>query len=177
LARAHERPQSAFAADLHIVWVVQDQMCLRLGGMNAVLPTILVFVTWCANCCRLEGHNGRRKGGQGIVAFANDVSDVSKRYAIKFYSSPAAFQRERNAIVCRALQPAMPACHAIVDTVTCINEGPLAGSVLPPLIITERGESLNEYVRRSHPDFITSMQVRSFSMILPLLSRWFGEHL
>jgi hypothetical protein len=69
--------------------------------------------------------------------------------------------RERDAITNRNLKAAMPACHAIVDQVTPIHDGPLAGSLLPPMIITEKGESLSEYVRRSHPDFISSMQVCS----------------
>jgi hypothetical protein len=69
--------------------------------------------------------------------------------------------REREAITNKKLKAAMPACHAIVDQVTPIHDGPLAGSLLPPMIITERGESLSDYVRRSHPDFITSMQARS----------------
>ena len=112
--------------------------------------------------CRLDGHCGRRKGGQGVVAFATDVTRAAppNRYAVKLYSSRAAFDRERAAIRCRDLSPAMPACHAIVEEVTAINEGPLAGSVLPSMIVTERGESLNEFVRRNHPDFISSMQVR-----------------
>ena len=123
--------------------------------------------------CRLEGVKGRRKGGQGVVAFASERSadgEALKRYAIKLYSSPNAFERERDAITCAALQPAMPACHAIVETVTSINEGPLAGSVMPPMIITERGESLNEFVRRSHPDFATIMQVRALSLSFPVAS-------
>ena len=88
--------------------------------------------------CRLEDKMGRRKGGQGIVAFATDANSsdqpTAARYALKLYSSPSAFDREQAAIMSLALQPAMPACHAIIDTITSINTGPLAGSVLPPVV-------------------------------------------
>jgi hypothetical protein len=109
---------------------------------------------------RLEGHGGRRKGGQGMVAFATNVLQTAlNRYAIKLYTSTAAFERERAAILDHDLRLAMPACHAVVDSVTGIHDGPLAGSVLPPMIITERGESLTDYTRRNAPDFISSTQV------------------
>lgn len=111
-------------------------------------------------CCRLEGRQGRRSGGQGLVAFATDTRDGGKPYALKLYSSEVAFARERDAVSNEALKPAMPACHAIVDRETAINDGPLAGTVLPCMTITERGENLIEYARRVHPDFDTSVQVR-----------------
>lgn len=113
---------------------------------------------------------GRRKGGQGIVAFATDANSSGNappaKFALKLYSSPSAFDREQAAIMSLALQPAMPACHAIIDTVTSINDGPLAGSVLPPVIVTERGTCLREYLKTAPSDAITNTKVRKPMLLL-----------
>ena len=45
--------------------------------------------------------------------------------------------------------------------VTARMPWPLCKRPLPPIIVTEKGESLADFVRRSAPDFFTSLQVRS----------------
>lgn len=113
--------------------------------------------------CRLEGALQRRRGGQGMVAFVSDrVSDT--KYAVKFYMGPNAFHREQAAITAPELAHAMPACVDIIDDPAARRlpggrGGGRAPSMLPPMIITERGECLREYVSRKHPDFVSCLQI------------------
>ena len=48
---------------------------------------------------------------------------------------------------------------------------PLNGTPLPPMIVTERGESLDEFCARSEPDFFTVIQVRTLLACLQKLTR------
>ena len=66
----------------------------------------------------------------------------------------------------QALRAAMPPVMKIEsdpDTLSGATRGlpePLCEWPLPPLIVTEKGESLDEFAARSAPDFFTSLQVR-----------------
>jgi hypothetical protein len=61
----------------------------------------------------------------------------------------------------------MPPLASIVDMPAMRSMAhlppPLNAQPLPPAIITEKGESLDEFAERSSPDFITSLQVCSAS--------------
>ena len=92
-----------------------------------------------------------------MVAFVSDRNSETK-YAVKFYFGPNAFRREQAAITTPELSRAMPACVDIIDDPR-LRKLPGRGGVLPPMIITERGECLREYVTRKHPDFVTCLQI------------------
>lgn len=47
-----------------------------------------------------------------------------------------------------------------LEAATAAMPWPLCARPLPPMIVTEKGESLADFVRRSAPDFFTSLQVR-----------------
>ena len=66
----------------------------------------------------------------------------------------------------QALRAAMPPVmriesdpHTLYGATRGLPE-PLCQWPLPPLIVTEKGESLDEFAARSAPDFFTSLQVR-----------------
>ena len=48
---------------------------------------------------------------------------------------------------------------AALAAATATMPSPLCDWPLPPVIITEKGESLDEFVARSTPDFFTALQV------------------
>ena len=72
----------------------------------------------------------------------------------------------------QALRAAMPPVMRIESdphTLSCATRGlpePLNMWPLPPLIVTEKGESLDEFAARSAPDFFTSLQVRRYLLVL-----------
>jgi hypothetical protein len=105
-----------------------------------------------------------------MVAFAAHPGDQMRKFAVKFYFTPNAFAREKNAIAQPALKRAMPACVDIVDDVTT-RQLPAGQGMLPLMIITEKGECLSEFVKRKAPDFVTSMQVPSAALPVPVSAR------
>ena len=48
---------------------------------------------------------------------------------------------------------------AVLAATTSEMPAPLCEWPLPPVIVTEKGESLDEFVARSAPDFFTALQV------------------
>ena len=79
---------------------------------------------------------------------------------------------KRNVGCVQALRAAMPPVMRIESdphTLSCATRGlpePLNTWPLPPLIVTEKGESLDEFAARSAPDFFTSLQVRRYLLVL-----------
>ena len=102
------------------------------------------------------------------MQFATDEAG-RERLAIKFFLLRAAFLREtallaRGGAAVRAMMPTV--AHAEP------NEGgdvALPGGVpVPPFIVLERGESLDEWVQRVQPDYVTVLQVRAHACVATL---------
>ena len=49
--------------------------------------------------------------------------------------------------------------ESLTERSTAAFPPPLNCAPLPPMIVTERGESLDEFCARSEPDFVTVVQV------------------
>lgn len=99
--------------------------------------------------------------GQGVVAFAVGSED-RLGYAIKFFVAPPAFVAERQLYESRVLGALLPKIEDVydpADTPGRFVDG--QGSPLPPCIVMERGESLNEWSRRAKPDVFQSVAVRA----------------
>ena len=117
--------------------------------------------------CRLAPFLGRRMGGQGAVAFAHHKDSAATLYAIKFFFSSKAFNVERAAACNPELRALMPPVATIEDdsaelaAATAHMPTPLCDHPLPPAIVTEKGESLDEFVARSAPDRFTALQART----------------
>lgn len=82
------------------------------------------------------------------------------RYAIKFFVVPAAFAAERHLYESRVLGPLLPKIEDVYDPTGA--PGRLLdrnGQPLPPCMVMERGESLNEWSRRAKPDVFQSVAV------------------
>ena len=64
----------------------------------------------------------------------------------------------------QGIKDAMPPVHLIGDSQAAWSTQdfppPLNMAPLPPLIVTEKGESLDEFCARRYPDSITVVQVR-----------------
>eukprot|EP00892_Ulva_mutabilis_P010844 jgi/Ulvmu1/8131/UM040_0027.1 len=114
---------------------------------------------------RLVPHLGLRAGGQGAVAFAQHQNAASRLFALKFFCSDVAFEVEKQASMLPELRALMPPVEVVeqrpeeLAAVTARMPWPLCARPLPPVIATEKGESLDDFVRRSAPDYFTSLQV------------------
>lgn len=63
----------------------------------------------------------------------------------------------------RALMPPVDVIEERPEALAAATAGmpwPLSTRPLPPVIVTEKGESLADFVHRSAPDFFTSLQAR-----------------
>jgi hypothetical protein len=64
----------------------------------------------------------------------------------------------------QAIQEVMPPVFCVEESPQTLSTAafpfPLNVAPMPPMIVTEKGESLDEFILRRHPDFMTSMQVR-----------------
>ena len=56
---------------------------------------------------------------------------------------------------------------AVLAATTSEMPAPLCEWPLPPVIVTEKGESLDEFVARSAPDFFTALQVCQLTTSMP----------
>eukprot|EP00892_Ulva_mutabilis_P010845 jgi/Ulvmu1/8132/UM040_0028.1 len=114
---------------------------------------------------QLVPHLGLRAGGQGAVAFAQHQNAASRLFALKFFCSNDAFEIEKQASMLPELRALMPPVELVeqrpeeLAAATARMPWPLSARPLPPVIVTEKGESLDDFVRRSAPDFFTSLQV------------------
>lgn len=127
-----------------------------------------------ASCVAVLTHDGRGgRAGQGVVAFAVGASD-RLGYAIKFFVAPSAFVAERQLYESRVLGALLPKIEDVYDP----SDTPgrfvdRHGSPLPPCIVMERGESLNEWSRRAKPDVFQAVAVR-LPPPCPWECRWRG---
>eukprot|EP00892_Ulva_mutabilis_P002522 jgi/Ulvmu1/12270/UM087_0004.1 len=114
---------------------------------------------------KLAPYLGRKIGGQGAVVFAQHSESAAKLYAVKFIFSSKSFDIEKQAAHTKELRDLMPPVEMIVGNtmqraaVTACMPPPLNRVPLPPVIATEKGESLDDFVGRAAPDFFTSLQV------------------
>ena len=65
----------------------------------------------------------------------------------------------------QAIQEVMPPVFSVEESPQALSTAhfphPLNVAPLPPMIIVEKGESLDEFILRRHPDFFTTIQVRA----------------
>eukprot|EP00892_Ulva_mutabilis_P002846 jgi/Ulvmu1/12562/UM091_0003.1 len=108
---------------------------------------------------KMLGEWERRQGGQGIVAFATGTGD-RLGYAIKFFVTLAAFAAERQLYESRVLGALLPKIEDVYDPAdTPARFRDRHGQPLPPCMVMERGESLNEWSRRAKPDVFQAVAV------------------
>jgi hypothetical protein len=105
---------------------------------------------------KLLGSSEQRSGSQGVVRFANLALNPSKQFALKFFIDRRNFEIEQglyeNPILLNFLPP--------TDDVSVNDLEPhVLGRSLPPMIVTERGESLDEWTRRCKPDFYMCISI------------------
>jgi hypothetical protein len=102
--------------------------------------------------------------GQGVVQFVKGLTG-NLDYAVKFFVSKQAFDEEGDFYNKSPLATLLPKCLALCSnddgTVTDAH-----GIPLPPMIIMERGEALDEWSRRAKPDNFAAVAV-----CLPLHNR------
>lgn len=102
--------------------------------------------------------------GQAVVQFARGLNDQSQ-YALKFFLSGYDFRAERSVYNDSPLGKLLPRHYGIYDNEDGILTDPM-GYKLPPCIVMERGESLDEWSKRRKPDVWAAMPVQS-SATLP----------
>lgn len=93
-----------------------------------------------------------------MVQFVRGVND-GRQYAIKFFLSQRAFEAERRIYSDSPLGKLLPQLDDVCDN----RSGALQdvdGRPLPPFVVMERGESLDEWARRRKPDMMAAMPVR-----------------
>lgn len=93
-----------------------------------------------------------------MVQFARSLGD-GHEHALKFFVSPNAFDRERRLYGDPTLGVLLPRLGRV-----CTNaDGAITdafGEPLPPFIVMEKGEALDEWSRRAKPDLFQSVAVR-----------------
>ena len=104
-----------------------------------------------------------------MVAFARSTRDQGQ-YALKFFVMPQDFTSEVDVYSNSPLGKLLPRLEGIIDN----KDGNLldpSGNKLPPCLIMERRESLDEWSRRRKPDMWAAMPVRApLSPLLALYS-------
>jgi hypothetical protein len=83
---------------------------------------------------------------------------TTDEYAIKFFTDANAFEREAEMYCERSIRAMMPSIAVVESNAGKRVTGP-GGYVFPPFIVVEKGESLDEWVLRVQPDFVTILQV------------------
>lgn len=99
------------------------------------------------------------RAGQAVVAFARSTRDQGL-YALKFFVMPQDFASEVDVYSNSPLGKLLPRLEGIIDNKDGKVVDP-AGNKMPPCIIMERGESLDEWSRRRKPDMWAAMPVRA----------------
>ena len=110
--------------------------------------------------CDVNPGRDRCGAGQGVVAFAVGVDDRLE-YAIKFFVVHSSYIAERQLYETKLLGALLPKIEDVYDP--AMSPSRLLdrfGRKLPPCIVMERGESLNEWSRRAKPDVFQSVAVR-----------------
>eukprot|EP00892_Ulva_mutabilis_P004414 jgi/Ulvmu1/2344/UM013_0192.1 len=103
------------------------------------------------------GPHERRNGGQAVVQFVREARG-GRQFAIKFFLSQRAFEAERRVYSDSPLGRLLPQLEQVCD-----NRGgalrDAEGAALPPFVVMERGESLDEWSRHRKPDTSAAMPV------------------
>ena len=105
------------------------------------------------------------RAGQAVVQFARSTRDQGQ-YALKFFVMPEDFKSEVGVYRNSPLGKLLPRLEGCIEN----HDGALvdpSGHRLPPCIIMERGESLDEWSTRRKPDMWAAMPVRSPSSHWP----------
>lgn len=123
-------------------WVIAAGVQQRISSRSAV-----VFVTGQNEA---EATSGPNAGSRQLRA-------------LKFYFLKDDFHR--NVVACHApeLKDLMPVVERVEDNPQQLNiaslPAPLNAHPLPPLIINERGETLDEHVTRTQPNFVSALSI------------------
>jgi hypothetical protein len=105
---------------------------------------------------RILGSSEQRSGSQGVVRFASLAVNSSKQLAVKFFLERHHFEVEQALYGNPALHDFLPP----TDDVSLNDSEPhVLGRTLPPMIVTERGESLDEWTQRCNPDFFMCISI------------------
>jgi hypothetical protein len=101
----------------------------------------------------------QQSAGQGVVQFARraDGNHISL-YAIKFFASRRDFVEEMEVYRNSPLRLFMPSVIRFESNKDCSIRDPFGG-LIPPFIVMEKGESLQERARNSRVDVFTAAQV------------------
>jgi hypothetical protein len=95
--------------------------------------------------------------GQAVVQFARSRYGQDM-YAIKFFISPRDFASEMAIYTDSPLGQLLPRLEGMYDNKDGLLTDP-NGHKLPPCIVMERGESLDEWSKRRKPDMWAAMPV------------------
>jgi hypothetical protein len=105
---------------------------------------------------RILGSSEQHSGSQGVVRFAKLALNPAKQFAVKFFVKLQHFEVEQALYVNPLLLDFLPP----TDDVSANDLEPhVLGHALPPMIVTERGESLDEWTRRCKPDFYMCISI------------------
>lgn len=107
---------------------------------------------------RTHGTDAPPCAGQGVVQFARGAFN-QRDYAVKFCVIPAVFAVERSLYGDRALQSILPNIADVCDNEDGAITDP-RGNPVPPFIVMERGEALDEWAARVRPDVAAVAQAR-----------------
>ena len=95
--------------------------------------------------------------GTAVVQFARHMHQVKPAYALKFFQSQKALDAELQLYESDAIRQLLP------PIMTMLKEGGATadGVALPPLLVVDSGEGLDEWFRRVKPDFLEAATVYS----------------
>eukprot|EP00892_Ulva_mutabilis_P001147 jgi/Ulvmu1/11032/UM007_0212.1 len=127
----------------------------RLNRLCRQLDTLMRHKIPVLGEYMLLGMDARRQGGQGVVQFARSLAD-GHEHALKFFVSPNAFDRERRLYGDPTLGVLLPRLGRVCPN----DDGAITdafGEPLPPFIVMEKGEALDEWSRRAKPDLFQSV--------------------
>jgi hypothetical protein len=100
------------------------------------------------------------RAGQGVVQFARRLDGKHlSLYAIKFFASRKDYMEEVNVYRSSPLRTFMPRVLHFESNEDRRIRDPFGG-LIPPFIVMEKGESLQERARTCHVDVFTAAQVR-----------------
>jgi hypothetical protein len=105
---------------------------------------------------RMLGSSEQRSGSQGVVRFASLAVNPSKQFAVKFFVEHHHFEVEQALYANASMLDFLPPTD---DVSLNALEPHVLGRALPPMIVTEHGESLDEWTHRCKPDFFMCLPI------------------
>lgn len=93
--------------------------------------------------------------GTAIVQFARHMHQVKTAYALKLFQSQAALEAELKLYESEALSQLLPPILAMYSA----GEVVTGGWTLPPFLVVDAGEGLDEWFSRMKPDFFEATVV------------------